>query len=210
VAEATVQNAYVESFNGKVRDELLDVEEFACLAEARVVIEDWREDYNQRRPHSSLGMRSPAAFAAALRASAALDRIGTERDRLATQDLVVDVLSSITASSEAETAARRRKRQSPLPHASLSRRSLGHGSTRLARQYRHGRRPAVSDLATMRRPVCWETDSVHRAGACSVRTMLKRNKHAGALRQFLGRANARTVKGAALLKGPVMPLGLRG
>jgi putative transposase len=65
------QNAYVESFNGKVRDELLDVEQFACLAEARVVIEDWREDYNQRRPHSSLGMRSPARFAAALTASTA-------------------------------------------------------------------------------------------------------------------------------------------
>jgi transposase InsO family protein len=58
------QNPYVESFNGKVRDELLDVEEFSCLAEARVVIEDWRQDYNQCRPHSSLGMRSPAAFAA--------------------------------------------------------------------------------------------------------------------------------------------------
>jgi putative transposase len=64
------QNPYVESFNGKARDELLDVEEFSCLAEARVVIEDWREDYNQRRPHSSLGMRSPAAFAATLTASA--------------------------------------------------------------------------------------------------------------------------------------------
>ncbi len=63
------QNAYVESFNGRVRDELLDVEEFSCLAEARVVIEDWREDYNTRRPHSSLGMRSPAAFAATLHAS---------------------------------------------------------------------------------------------------------------------------------------------
>jgi putative transposase len=60
------QNPYVESFNGKARDELLDVEEFSCLAEARVVIEDWREDYNERRPHSSLGMRSPARFAASL------------------------------------------------------------------------------------------------------------------------------------------------
>ncbi|MDX6647602.1 MAG: putative transposase [Miltoncostaeaceae bacterium] len=51
---------------GQARDEVLDVEEFACLAEARVVIEDWRQDYNQRRPHSALGMRSPAAFAATL------------------------------------------------------------------------------------------------------------------------------------------------
>jgi putative transposase len=63
------QNPYVESFNGKARDELLDVEEFSCLAEARVVIEDWREDYNGRRPHSALGMRSPAAFAATLTVS---------------------------------------------------------------------------------------------------------------------------------------------
>ncbi len=63
------QNPFVESFHSRVRDELLDVEEFSCLAEARVVIEDWREDYNTRRPHSSLGMRSPAAFAATLHAS---------------------------------------------------------------------------------------------------------------------------------------------
>lgn len=45
----------------EVRDELLDVEQFSCLAEARVVIEDWREDYNTRRPHSALGMRAPVA-----------------------------------------------------------------------------------------------------------------------------------------------------
>jgi putative transposase len=58
------QNPYVESFHSRVRDELLDVEEFSCLAEARVVIGDWHEDYNQRRPHSSLGMLAPAVFAA--------------------------------------------------------------------------------------------------------------------------------------------------
>jgi len=58
------QNPFVESFHSRVRDELLDVEEFACLAEARVVIGDWREDYNSHRPHSALAMRTPAAFAA--------------------------------------------------------------------------------------------------------------------------------------------------
>src|SRR4051794_35817826 len=58
------QNAFVESFNGKVRDELLDVEQFSCLAEARVVIADWREDYNHHRPHSALGYLTPATFAA--------------------------------------------------------------------------------------------------------------------------------------------------
>jgi putative transposase len=57
-------NPFVESFHSRVRDELLDVEEFSCLAEARVVIGDWREDYNWRRPHSALGMKAPAVFAA--------------------------------------------------------------------------------------------------------------------------------------------------
>jgi len=58
------QNPFVESFHARVRDELLNVEQFACLAEAEVLIADWREDYNTRRPHSSLGMRTPTAFAA--------------------------------------------------------------------------------------------------------------------------------------------------
>jgi hypothetical protein len=68
------QNPYVESFHSRVRDELLDVEEFACLAEARVVIADWHEDYNQRRPHSSLGMKTPAAFAATCTAVAVTEQ----------------------------------------------------------------------------------------------------------------------------------------
>ena len=61
------QNPYVESFGGRVRDELLAVELFSCLTEARVLIEDWRLDYNHHRPHSALGMMTPAAFAASLR-----------------------------------------------------------------------------------------------------------------------------------------------
>jgi len=61
------QNAYVESFGGRIRDELLSVELFSCLAEARVLIEDWRVDYNEHRPHSALGMLAPAVFAASLR-----------------------------------------------------------------------------------------------------------------------------------------------
>jgi putative transposase len=58
------QNPFVESFHSRVRDELLDVEQFSCLAEARVVIADWQEDYNRRRPHSALAMKAPAVFAA--------------------------------------------------------------------------------------------------------------------------------------------------
>ncbi|MEA2230445.1 MAG: putative transposase [Solirubrobacteraceae bacterium] len=61
------QNPYVESFGSRVRDELLSVELFSCLAEARVLIENWRQDYNQHRPHSALGMMAPARFAAGYR-----------------------------------------------------------------------------------------------------------------------------------------------
>jgi putative transposase len=57
------QNPYVESFGSRVRDELLSVELFSCLAEARVMVEDWREDYNEHRPHSALQMAAPARFA---------------------------------------------------------------------------------------------------------------------------------------------------
>ena len=57
------QNAYVESFGSRIRDELLAVELFSCLAEAKVLVEDWREDYNNHRPHSALGMLAPARFA---------------------------------------------------------------------------------------------------------------------------------------------------
>lgn len=58
------QNAYVESFNSRLRDELLNVEVFTSLAEARVLADDWREDYNANHPHSALGMMSPDRFAA--------------------------------------------------------------------------------------------------------------------------------------------------
>ena len=54
------ENGYVESFNGKLRDELLNAEVFNTLLEARVLIEQWRVHYNRVRPHSSLGYRPPA------------------------------------------------------------------------------------------------------------------------------------------------------
>lgn len=59
------ENGYVESFNGKLRDELLDREEFYSLREAKVLIERWRVHYNEVRPHSSLGYRPPAPAAIA-------------------------------------------------------------------------------------------------------------------------------------------------
>jgi putative transposase len=54
------ENGYCESFNGRMRDELLDGEIFYTLKEAQVVIEQWRRHYNTRRPHSALGYRPPA------------------------------------------------------------------------------------------------------------------------------------------------------
>jgi putative transposase len=54
------ENGHIESFNGKLRDELLDGEVFYSLAEAKAVIESWRRHYNSNRPHSALGYRPPA------------------------------------------------------------------------------------------------------------------------------------------------------
>jgi putative transposase len=58
------ENPYVESFNGRARDELLNIEEFGSLFEARVIVESWRIEYNSLRPHSALGGLTPAEFAA--------------------------------------------------------------------------------------------------------------------------------------------------
>lgn len=60
------QNGFVESFNGRMRDELLNETLFRSLAHARAIIAAWVDDYNTERPHSSLGYTTPAAFAAKL------------------------------------------------------------------------------------------------------------------------------------------------
>ncbi len=58
------QNAWVESLNARFRDEVLDLEQFSNLAEARFLAAEWRADYNANHPHSALGMMSPSRFAA--------------------------------------------------------------------------------------------------------------------------------------------------
>jgi len=58
------ENPWIESFNGRVRDELLNITEFGSLTEARIVIEDWRHEYNTWRPHSSLEGLTPTEYAA--------------------------------------------------------------------------------------------------------------------------------------------------
>ena len=59
-----VENALIESFNGRLRDECLNVHQFTSMAEVQHIIEAWRLDYNQRRPHSSLGHLTPNEFVA--------------------------------------------------------------------------------------------------------------------------------------------------
>lgn len=61
-----MQNGYAESFNGRMRNELLNETLFLSLDHARTAIAAWAEDYNQHRPHSALGYETPAAFAAEL------------------------------------------------------------------------------------------------------------------------------------------------
>jgi len=65
--EKPMQKGYVESFNGKIRDECLNEHWFRDLAHAKEKISNWRLDYNERRPHSSLGYQAPLEFASALR-----------------------------------------------------------------------------------------------------------------------------------------------
>lgn len=64
------QNGYAESFNSRLRDELLNVEVFENVVEAQSLAAEWRNAYNHRRPHSSLGYRTPAEYAAGCAASA--------------------------------------------------------------------------------------------------------------------------------------------
>jgi putative transposase len=58
-----MQNGYIESFNGKFRDECLNEQWFQSLPQARDCFAEWRKDYNEVRPHSSLGRIPPAQFA---------------------------------------------------------------------------------------------------------------------------------------------------
>lgn len=63
-AGKTTQNGFIESFNGRFRNECLNEHWFRVLSHARDIISDWRRDYNEQRPHSSLGYQTPPEFAA--------------------------------------------------------------------------------------------------------------------------------------------------
>lgn len=81
------QNGHNESFNGRLRDELLNETLFRCLSHARAVLETWRRDYNEQRPHSKLGWITPRDYARALSGDAgrhAAQPEGSARRPLAT------------------------------------------------------------------------------------------------------------------------------
>ena len=75
------QNGYVESFNGKLREECLRIHWFQNLFEARRIIANWRRDYNERRPHSSLNYLTPAEFAAKAGRGKDADSVSLENTR---------------------------------------------------------------------------------------------------------------------------------
>lgn len=77
-----VQNAFIESFIGRLRDECLNQHWFLALADARRTVETWRHDYNHVRPHSGLGYRTPAEVSEVVNA-ALRDRARREEQRLA-------------------------------------------------------------------------------------------------------------------------------
>ena len=71
-----VENAFIESFNGRLRDECLHVHQFTSMAEAQQIIEAWRLDYNQHRPHSSLSHLTPNEFVEQRQALQTVEEIG--------------------------------------------------------------------------------------------------------------------------------------
>ncbi len=71
-----MQNGYIESFNGRFRDECLNANWFLTLSDAKAKIEAWRQEYNTERPHSALGYQSPATFAARLASRGGHDSAG--------------------------------------------------------------------------------------------------------------------------------------
>jgi len=89
------ENAYIESFHDKLRDELLNREIFGSLREAQIILESWRFEYNEDRPHSSLGYQTPSEFAASceipLRPTASAPFRSASTDRTINQKLNRDI-----------------------------------------------------------------------------------------------------------------------
>jgi putative transposase len=81
------QNAYIESFNGKFRDECLNENWFMTIVHAKTVIAIWRTDYNECRPHGSLAKQTPTEFATRLRLTGDISPLSTASARLSTSGI---------------------------------------------------------------------------------------------------------------------------
>ena len=74
-----IENAFIESFNGRLRDECLNVHQFTSIEDAKAKIEAWRVDYNLRGPHSSLGHLTPNEFVAQRQAARTVEAVAFSR-----------------------------------------------------------------------------------------------------------------------------------
>ena len=97
-----MQNGYVESFNGRMRDELLNETLFFGLDHARSAIADWVADFNTARPHSSLGYQTPAAYAEVLTATGSS---AAQDDGSAPPPVAYPAPNGVTETAEALIAA---------------------------------------------------------------------------------------------------------
>lgn len=102
-----MENGFIESFNGRLRDECLKVEVFFTLEDAREKLERWQQDYNQARPHSALGDRAPVLFLTAWSESASRAAVPIAGD---TQ---LSTIRPETAQKSAQTTTRGRDPQLP-------------------------------------------------------------------------------------------------
>ena len=86
-----VENAFIESINGRLRDECLNVHRFTSMAEAQDIIEAWRLDYNQRRPHSSLGHLTPNEFVGQRQTEQTAEEVLCSREELSQNEAKSEV-----------------------------------------------------------------------------------------------------------------------
>lgn len=84
------QNGFIESFNGRLRDELLNETLFRSLPHARAVLEAWRRDFNEERPHSKLGWMTPRAYAGAILEIAGRSAAQTDSSALRPLETAID------------------------------------------------------------------------------------------------------------------------
>ena len=88
-----VENGFIESFNGRLRDECLNAHVFLSLADARARLEEWLQDYNRHRPHSALGDRAPTDFAADWSRPPALAKLAPEVGSMGISRPILEVLN---------------------------------------------------------------------------------------------------------------------